>query len=76
MRQFRGFTQTVVEAIKATPKSHPGGRLGRFMLDNRVSALDMADTLGVRPMTIYSLITGASYPRPTLLSKIETVIQQ
>lgn len=76
MRQFRGFTQTVVEAIKATPKSHPGGKLGRFMLTNRISALDMAEQLGVRPMTIYSLITGASWPRQALFDKIEAVINK
>lgn len=66
----------MVESIKATPKNHPGGKLGRFMLANRISALDMAERLGVRPMTVYSLITGASWPRPALLEKIEAVIQQ
>lgn len=76
MREFRGFTQTIIEAIQKVPKDHPGGRLGLYMIANRISALDMADTLGVSPMTVYSLVTGVRRPRTALLAKIEAILRQ
>jgi len=76
MRKFRGFTQTVIEAIESGPPQHPGCRLGLFMISERISVLDMADRLGVSPMTIYSLVTGARRPRPALQKRIEAEIRQ
>lgn len=76
MREFRGFTQTIIEAIHRVPKDHPGYRLGIYMINERISALDMADSLGVSPMTVYSLVTGARRPRTALLEKIEAIIRQ
>lgn len=76
MREFRGFTQTIIEAIQQVPKDHPGSKLGLYMITNRISALDMADLLGVSPMTVYSLVTGVRRPRSALLEKIEAIIRQ
>lgn len=65
-----------MEAIQNGPSDHIGIRLGRVMIEEHWSVVDVASHLGISRQGLYNIVTGKSYPRVQLREKIEALLNQ
>lgn len=66
-----GYSMSLVYANKKASIKNPGVALGRFCIDNNISAAKVSEDLGVSRMTVYNWFSGTFWPSEPHLDAIE-----
>lgn len=69
--EYRGFLSSTIDAINKGDPNHPGIMLGKAMLAEQMSAVTVAEKLGIAKQTLHRLIVGKTYPRPETHQRIQ-----
>lgn len=72
----RGFLSSTIDAIMSAPASLPGVRLGRVMLRDNYSVIEIAQELGLSKVALYPLIRGERLPKPPTEDRILALLKR
>ena len=69
-----GYSLKLIESNKGADISSLGVQLGRKCIQHKVPVSKVARDLGVTRQSVYNWFCGASAPRPTIVSSIESFL--
>jgi transcriptional regulator with XRE-family HTH domain len=73
--ETRGFMSSFVNTITNADPNKIGTKLGLYMIENNMSATEIARRLGVTRATVYYICQSKFYPRPELENKIAELLK-
>lgn len=73
---YRGYSKRIVDANYKASTDSLGILLGRYCIQNDISASYIAGRFGVSRMTIYNWFTGKSEPRARYRTPIERYLRE
>lgn len=76
MSDLRGYSYTIVKAVKAADQTLPGVRLAQVCVAHDIPVTAVANKLSVSRQTVYSWFTGRFKPTQVMAARIETLILQ